>query len=68
MLSEGENMTAYDRNNLMDAQYDGSELCHRADEKIKTFQIDGAREAGIFHHLNYSTNVSYYSITYERSY
>ena len=51
MLAEDENMTAYDRNNLMDAQYDGSELCHRADEKIKTFQIDGAREAGIFHHL-----------------
>ena len=51
MLAEGENMTGYDRNNLMDAQYDGSELCHRADQKIKTFQIDGAREAGIFHHL-----------------
>ena len=51
MLTEGENMTGYDRNNLMDAQYDGSELCHRADQKIKTFQIDGAREAGIFHHL-----------------
>jgi len=51
MLAEGENMTAYDRNNLMDAEYDGSELCHRADEKIRTFQVDGAREAGIFHHL-----------------
>ncbi|MFC0604367.1 isocitrate lyase [Winogradskyella pulchriflava] len=51
MLAEGENMTAYDRNNLMDAQYDNSELCHRADQKIKTFQIDGAKEAGIFHHL-----------------
>jgi isocitrate lyase len=44
-------MTAYDRNNLMDAQYDSSELCHRADEKIRTFQADGSREAGIFHHL-----------------
>ena len=51
MLAEGENMTTYDRNNLMDSQYDGSELCHRADEKIKTFQKDGARDAGIFHHL-----------------
>jgi isocitrate lyase len=51
MLSEGENMNDYDRNNLMDVQYDDSELCYRADEKIKTFQIDGAREAGIFHHL-----------------
>ena len=27
MLAEGENMTAYDRNNLMDAQYHNSELC-----------------------------------------
>ncbi|MCI2227742.1 isocitrate lyase [Polaribacter sp. MSW13] len=51
MLADGKNMTAYDRNNLMDAQYDGSELCHLADEKIKNFQLDGAREAGIFHHL-----------------
>ena len=51
MSAEGENMTAYDRNNLMDQQYDASELGFRADQKIKTFQIDGAREAGIFHHL-----------------
>lgn len=51
MLAAGENMTAYDRNNLMDALYDNTELSDRADEKIKTFQEDGAREAGIFHHL-----------------
>ena len=51
MLAEDENMTAYDRNNLMDAQYDESELCHRADLKIKTFQMDSAKQAGIFHHL-----------------
>lgn len=51
MLAEGENMTAYDRNNLMDAEYDNTELCFRADQKIKTFQMDGARDAGIFHHL-----------------
>ncbi|MFD2529014.1 MULTISPECIES: isocitrate lyase [Polaribacter] len=51
MLAEGENMSEYDRNNLMDKAYDGSELCHLADQKIKTFQVDGAREAGIFHHL-----------------
>ncbi|MDO5979005.1 isocitrate lyase [Flavivirga spongiicola] len=51
MLSEGENMTAYDRNNLMDVQYDDSELCYRADANIRKFQIDGARDAGIFHHL-----------------
>lgn len=51
MVAEGENMTGYDRNNLMNAAYDGTELCYRADEKIRTFQLDGAREAGIFHHL-----------------
>ncbi|MBA6154221.1 isocitrate lyase [Gelidibacter maritimus] len=51
MLAEGENMTGYNRNNLMDADYDASELCYRADEKIKSFQRDGARVAGIFHHL-----------------
>jgi isocitrate lyase len=51
MLTEGENMTGYDQNNLMAEQYDSSELGYRADRKIKTFQIDGAREAGIFHHL-----------------
>lgn len=51
MLEEGENMTGYNRNNLMDADYDHSELCYRADEKIRTFQTDAARDAGIFHHL-----------------
>lgn len=51
MVEEGENMTAYDRNNLMDVQYDSSELCYRADVAIKKFQMNGAKEAGIFHHL-----------------
>lgn len=51
MLEAGEDVTLYDKNNLMASEYDGSELCERADEKIKTFQLDGAKEAGIFHHL-----------------
>lgn len=51
MVLEGKDVSMYDKNNLMNALYDGSELCTRADEKIRTFQIDGAREAGIFHHL-----------------
>jgi isocitrate lyase len=51
MLAEGENMTAYDRNNLMAAEYDTTELCFRADKMIRTFQIDAARYAGVFHHL-----------------
>ncbi|MFV0247910.1 MAG: isocitrate lyase [Tenacibaculum sp.] len=51
MLEAGEDVSQYNRNNLMDAKYDGTELCKRADQKIKTFQADGAAQAGIFHHL-----------------
>jgi len=51
MITNGKDVSVYDKNNLMDARYDDSELGKIADEKIKTFQIDGAREAGIFHHL-----------------
>ena len=51
MLAEGADLSAYDRNNLMSVEYDDSELALDADEKIRTFQADAAREAGIFHHL-----------------
>ncbi|WP_448213752.1 isocitrate lyase [Colwellia sp. MEBiC06753] len=47
----GKDVSAYDRNNLMSAEYDESELSVEADERIRTFQADAAREAGIFHHL-----------------
>ncbi len=48
---EGRDVSGYDRENLMSADYDDSELSAVADEKIRTFQADAAREAGIFHHL-----------------
>jgi len=48
---EGKDVSAYDRDKLMSADYDDSELGVAADEKIHTFQADAAREAGIFHHL-----------------
>ena len=51
MLAEGKDLSSYDRDNLMSEEYDSTELCVLADEKIKTFQIDGAKDAGIFHHL-----------------
>ena len=51
MVEAGEDVSTYDENNLMDVKYDGTELCKRADEKIRTFQADASREAGIFHHL-----------------
>ncbi|ADN76986.1 isocitrate lyase [Ferrimonas balearica DSM 9799] len=47
----GRDLSAYDRTNLMSAQYDDTELAVEADDKIRSFQADAAREAGIFHHL-----------------
>jgi isocitrate lyase len=44
-------MSNYDREKLMDIEYDDTKLGIAADEKIKTFQADAAKEAGIFHHL-----------------
>ncbi|MCC5826167.1 isocitrate lyase [Alkalimonas sp.] len=48
---EGKDVSAYDRAKLMSAEYDATELAIEADRRIQTFQADGAREAGIFHHL-----------------
>ena len=48
---EGKDVSAYDRANLMSEEYDATDLSAEADEKIRTFQADAAREAGIFHHL-----------------
>jgi isocitrate lyase len=47
----GKDVSAYDRAKLMSVDYDGTELAAEADEKIRTFQKDGAKRAGIFHHL-----------------
>ena len=44
-------MSAYDRAKLMSVDYDGTDLASEADERIRTFQADGAKRAGIFHHL-----------------
>ena len=49
--AEGKDVSAYDRADLMNVSYDSTELSAVADEKIRTFQSDAAREAGIFHHL-----------------
>ena len=50
-VKEGKDVSAYDRAKLMSAQYDGTDLSNAADEMIRTFQADAAREAGVFHHL-----------------
>jgi isocitrate lyase len=47
----GRDVSAYQRDQLMSVEYDDTELSAEADEKIRTFQADAAREAGIFHHL-----------------
>ena len=48
---EGKDVTQYEKDDLMAEKYDSTELAIEADEKIKTFQADAAKEAGIFHHL-----------------
>jgi isocitrate lyase len=51
MKEAGMDVSAYDRAALMSAEYDATPLAAEADEKIRTFQADAARDAGIFHHL-----------------
>ncbi|MBR9912143.1 MAG: isocitrate lyase [Gammaproteobacteria bacterium] len=48
---QGKDVSAYQRDKLMSAEYDETPLAQEADERIRTFQADAAREAGIFHHL-----------------
>jgi isocitrate lyase len=48
---QGKDLSAYDRDALMSVDYDETELAAEADNRIRTFQADAAREAGIFHHL-----------------
>lgn len=50
-VEAGKDVSAYDRAKLMSAQYDDSELAAEADARVKSFQADASREAGIFHHL-----------------
>ena len=49
--AEGQDMSAYVRDDLMSAEYDDTRLAALADQWTRDFQRDGAREAGIFHHL-----------------
>ena len=51
MKAEGLDVSEYDRADLMSVEYDSTELGEAADKRIRTFQADGAKRAGIFHHL-----------------
>ncbi len=50
-IQAGKDVSAYDKSKLMSAEYDETPLGIEADQKIRSFQADGARRAGIFHHL-----------------
>jgi len=47
----GKDVSKYNRAELMKAEYDDTPLAKEADDLIRTFQADGAKRAGIFHHL-----------------
>ncbi len=47
----GKDVSAYDREHLMSGDYDATDLGAEADERIRTFQADASKRAGIFHHL-----------------
>ena len=49
--SEGRDCSQYDRDALMSVIYDGTPLASEADDRIRRFQADSSRRAGIFHHL-----------------
>jgi isocitrate lyase len=49
--ADGRDMGAYDRAKLMSVEYDATALAAEADTRIRTFQADAAKRAGIFHHL-----------------
>ncbi|MDG2060364.1 MAG: isocitrate lyase [SAR86 cluster bacterium] len=51
MQDDGKDISDYERDDLMNEKYDATVLGLEADEKIRTFQSDAAKEAGIFHHL-----------------
>ena len=47
----GQDVSQYDRAKLMSVDYDTTPLAEEADKRIRTFQADAAKRAGIFHHL-----------------
>jgi isocitrate lyase len=47
----GKDVGSYDRAKLMSVDCDETKLAAEADERIRTFQADASKRAGIFHHL-----------------
>jgi isocitrate lyase len=50
-IEEGKDVSRYNRDDLMSAEYDETDLGREADRRIQSFQADAAKHAGIFHHL-----------------
>ena len=50
----GKDVSKYDRDRLMSADYDGTDLCNEADARIQSFQKDASREAGYLPPLDHS--------------
>jgi isocitrate lyase len=48
---EGKDLSGYEKAKLMSAEYDATPLGVEADQRIRSFQADAAKRAGIFHHL-----------------
>ena len=51
MSESGEDISSYERDDLMNEKYDDTDLAIKADDSIRSFQADASNEAGIFHHL-----------------
>ena len=51
MSNSGKDISEYDRDDLMNEKNNDTQLAIEADNKIRSFQADAAKEAGIFHHL-----------------
>ncbi len=49
--ADGKDVSGFDRDRLMSAEYDDTALAGEADAKIQSFQADASRDAGMFHHL-----------------
>ena len=51
MKSQGQDVSSYVREDLMEEEYDGTAISTLADDKIRAFQFESSQKAGIFHHL-----------------
>jgi isocitrate lyase len=49
--ANGQDVSSYDRAKLMSVDYDTTPIALEADARIRTFQADASKRAGIFHHL-----------------